>query len=95
MSFVYRVHAIERMFQRDIFEEEVEDVVNFGETIESYLDDQPYPSYLVLGYVQKRAIHVVYAKDENGTNIIITVYEPTLKKWHEDFRTRREKECSV
>ena len=34
-------------------------------------------------------IHVVYAKDENETVIVITVYEPTLEKWLEDLKTRR------
>ena len=91
MAFVYRVHAIERMFQRDISEEEVEDVIRFGETIESYPNDKPYASYLVLGLVDNRAVHVVYAKDEKNTVIIITVYEPTLKKWYESFKIRREK----
>ncbi|MGZ8546036.1 MAG: DUF4258 domain-containing protein [Sulfuricurvum sp.] len=87
---IYRVHAIERMFQRDVNEEDVEHVVNFGEIIENYPDDQPYPSYLVLGYTDKRALHVVYAKDENDTIIVITVYEPTLEKWLEDLKTRRK-----
>ncbi|MDP1784184.1 MAG: DUF4258 domain-containing protein [Sulfuricurvum sp.] len=90
MVFVYRVHAIERMFQRDVSEKEVEEVVKFGETIESYPDDQPYPSYLILGYVGKKVLHIVYAKDENDTIIVITVYVPTLEKWFEDFRTRRK-----
>ncbi len=91
MAFIYRVYAIERMFQRDISEEEIEDVVRFGETIETYPNDKPYPSYLVLGHVDDRAVHVVYAKDESDTVIIITVYEPTLEKWHEDLKVRREK----
>ncbi len=91
MAFVYRVHAIERMFQRDISEEEVEDVVENGEIIETYPDDEPYPSYLVYGTIKRKVIHVVYAKDESKTNIIITVYEPTLKKWNEDLKTRRGK----
>ena len=90
MNFVYRVHAIERMFQRDVDEADVEYVVKTGEIVENYPDDQPYPSCLVLGYVDKRALHVVYAKDENDTIIVITVYEPTLEKWLEDLKTRRK-----
>ncbi len=72
MTFVYRVHAIERMFERDISEEDVESIVKSGDIIESYLNDKPYASYLILGYVGKRAIHVVYAKDEKDAVIIIT-----------------------
>lgn len=90
MIFIYRVHAIERMFQRDVSEADVEHVVRTGEIIESYPDDYPYPSFLVLGYVDNRALHAVYAKDENGSLIVITVYEPTLEKWLEDLKTRRQ-----
>lgn len=90
LNFLYRVHAIERMFQRDVNEEDVEYVVNFGEIIENYPDDQPYPSFLVLGFVENRALHVVYAKDENNSIIVITVYEPTLEKWFKDLKMRRK-----
>jgi len=90
MVLIYRVHAIERMFQRDVNEEDVEHVVNFGEIIENYPDDHPYPSFLVLGFVEKRALHVVYAKDEKNSIIVITVYEPRLEKWLDDLKTRRK-----
>jgi Domain of unknown function (DUF4258) len=46
---VFRVHAIQRMYQRSISEEEVRIVIKTGETIEDYSDDFPYPSRLVLG----------------------------------------------
>jgi len=45
MNLIYRVHAIERMFQRDI--------------------------------------------DKKSDAIIIIVYRPSLKKWKDDFKTRR------
>ncbi len=90
MEYLYRVHAIERMFQRDIFETEVEDVINDGEIIERYLDDKPYPSFLSLGYIDNVAIHVVYAKDEENNVIIITVYKPSVEKWKDDYKTRRK-----
>ena len=90
MNFIYRVHAIERMFQRDISEDEVERIVTEGEVIESYEDDKPYPSFLVLGFDCGRAIHVVYAKDENNDIIIITTYEPNFEKWQKDMKTRKE-----
>jgi len=63
LEYIYRVHAIERMFQRDIYEHQVEEVVERGEIIESYVEDKPYPSFLVLGYCDGLALHVVYAKD--------------------------------
>lgn len=90
LNIVYRTHAIERMFQRDVREEDVESVVKAGEVIENYPDDYPYPSCLVLGYIGTRPLHVVYARDEEGSIIIITVYEPTIVKWMDDLKTRRE-----
>jgi len=48
---VFRVHAIQRMFQRRISEEEVKQVVATGETIETYPTDQPFPSRLILARI--------------------------------------------
>lgn len=89
MNFIYRVHAIERMFQRDIEEVDAENVVKDDEIIEKYIDDKPYPSYLSLGYIGGVPLHVVYAEDEENNYIIITVYRPSLEKWEDDFKTRR------
>lgn len=47
---VFRVHAIRRMFQRHISEQEVRHALETGETIETYTEDSPYPSRLVLGW---------------------------------------------
>ena len=89
MEFIYRVHAIERMFQRDIYETHVEDIIKNGEIIESYLEDKPYPSFLVLGASDSLALHVVYAKDDDNNIIVITAYKPSLKKWQDDLKTRK------
>ena len=89
MEFIYRVHAIKRMFERDIDESDIEHIVQKGEITEEYLDDKPYPSYLVMGHINHVPLHVVYAKDENGNSIIITAYRPTLQKWENDYKQRR------
>ena len=89
MEYIYRLHAMERMFQRDISVRQVEDVVQKGEVIESYMDDKPYASYLAVGYFDDIVLHVVYAKDEGENIIIITTYEPSLQKWENNFRTRK------
>lgn len=90
MDFIYRIHAIERMFERDIAELEVENIVNNGEIIQSYPNDKPYPSFLSLGYSGQRPLHVVYAVDEKENAIIITVYEPELDKWQAGFKMRKQ-----
>lgn len=62
MTFIYREHAIQRMFERDICETDVEETVKNGVIIEKYLDDKPYPSFLALG-LGKKPLHVVFAKN--------------------------------
>ncbi len=47
-KLVFRVHAVEAMFERHISEADVQQVLFAGKTIESYPDDTPYPSRLVL-----------------------------------------------
>ncbi len=44
----FRAHALRRMFERGISVEDVEAVLESREAIESYPDDQPYPSRLLL-----------------------------------------------
>ena len=85
-------HALKRMFSRGISVSEVERVLQFGEVIENYPNDAPFPSCLLLANVDNRSLHVVVAKDiETGLCIIITVYVPDTVLWHEDFRNRRPK----
>ncbi len=87
---LFRVHAIQRMFEREISEAEVRQVLETGTVIESYLDDEPYPSRLVLGWSGERPIHVVVASNPDQDEIIvITVYEPDLDRWERGFSERR------
>jgi len=88
LTFIYREHAIQRMFERDILEESVEDTIQNGEIIESYLDDKPYPSFLALELYDK-PLHVVFAKNEEANEIIvITAYYPDSDKWSDDYTKR-------
>jgi len=56
-KLVFRVHAIQKMFERTISEEDVRAVILSGEVIREYPDDTPYPSRLMLGWRLQRAIH--------------------------------------
>ena len=86
---VFRVHAIQRMFHRGLSEVDVLRVLQSGEVIEEYPEDQPYPSRLVLGWIGSRPIHVVTADNQGGQQVVvITVYEPDPSHWKPDFRTR-------
>lgn len=62
-----------------------------GQAVESYPDDTPYPSRLLLAFVETRPIHVVFAYNEQSDeNIVITVYEPDPALWNDDFMERRK-----
>ncbi len=79
------------MFERHVDVREVRDVLRSGERIANYPDDQPYPSYLMLGRSGVRALHVVAAdNDEARETIVITVYEPDPDRWDTELQTRRE-----
>jgi len=85
----FRVHAIERMAERRINVDDVLHVIETGETIEAYPADYPYPSRLVLGWIDLRPIHVVAADvDDSDQTIVITVYEPDAGAWDRTFRRR-------
>ena len=87
---VFRTHAIQRMFERQISEKDVHGILMDGEVIENYPDDLPYPSCLMLGWVMSRPLHVVLAENIEGKErIIITVYEPSPIQWESDFKRRR------
>jgi hypothetical protein len=49
MKLIYRQHAIKRMHERCLTEEEIEYAIENGAIIESYPNDTPYPSFLILG----------------------------------------------
>jgi hypothetical protein len=89
---VFTGHAIQRMFERGIGKGDVQTVVAVGATIENYPRDTPLPSRLVLGFVGRRPIHVVFAIDSAAAVcIVVTVYEPQPDQWETDFRRRRAK----
>ncbi len=90
-NVIFRVHAIQRMFQRHIDEPDVRDVLETGEVIEDYPDDTPYPSQLILGWAGARPVHVVVARNRKDREVIvITVYVPDPKLWEPGYRRRRQ-----
>ncbi len=93
MNFIYRTHAIERLFERDISESDIEKSVKNGKIIEKYLEDRPYPSFLALGCENddfKKPLHTVFAKNGNDI-VIITAYRPDTIKWTNNYQIRIKK----
>jgi len=87
-NFLISNHARVRMFQQNIFTDDIKSVIANGEVIEEYGDDKPCPSPLVLGFLGGTPYHVVVAECEDHVRII-TVYIPSEEKWI-DYRIRRK-----
>jgi Domain of unknown function (DUF4258) len=89
-TLIFSSHAVRRMFARRISEAEVKIAIDRGTIIESYPDDTPFASYLVLYFINGCPIHVVYSIDES-TNIIyiITAYNPDPGIWENNFSVRK------
>jgi hypothetical protein len=86
----YRLHAIQRMFERQIPLKKVSLTIRAGETIEDYSSEMPQPGRLILGFQGKRPIHVVVSESsETGGVTVITVYLPDPDRWDSKFRKRR------
>jgi hypothetical protein len=89
-DFIYRKHALERILSRNINPEDIEQTIKTGEIINEYPEDKPFISFLVLGYINNKPIHVVVSQDLNGNCIIITSYVPDQKIWNNDFKTKKK-----
>ena len=89
-KILFRVHAVQRMFERNISVKKVSQALQSGEIIEDYSAEMPEPSRLILGFQGKRPFHVVTSENPERNEItIITVYIPTSDKWNKDFKSRR------
>ena len=83
------VHALERCVERDIWPDELKEVIISGELIESYPEDKYGPSCLIWGVTEKgRVLHVQCSLNPVW---IITAYDPALnpEEWDSNFKRRR------
>jgi uncharacterized protein DUF4258 len=87
---IFRIHAVQRMFERSISVKRVSHALQTGEIIEDYSTEMPEPSRLILGFQGKHPFHVVTSENPETNEItIITVYIPDPDKWKKDFKSRR------
>ena len=90
-QIIFRIHAIERMFERRITEGNVRQVLQLGEMIEDYSDEMIYPGGLMLGKHGKRPLHVVVAENTaDNEAIVITAYEPDPMQWKSNSKDRKK-----
>ncbi|HEX9883131.1 MAG TPA: DUF4258 domain-containing protein [Desulfobaccales bacterium] len=89
-EIIFSLHAVQRMFERGIHTADIKAVIESGEIIGNYLDDLPFSSYLILGWVKERPLHLVIAIDaEQQKCYVITGYIPDASNWDPDFKTKR------
>jgi hypothetical protein len=89
-KIIFRVHAVQRMFERNISAKRVSQALRSGEAIEDYSAEMPDLSRLILSFQGKRPLHVVTSENPETNEItIITVYIPDPDKWNKAFKSRR------
>jgi len=89
-KIIFRVHAVERMFERRVSARNLAQALASGETIEDYSAEMPEPGRLILGFQGQRPFHVVISENpETSETTIITVYIPDPRRWTKDFKRRK------
>ncbi len=82
-------HANLQCIERIIDSLDILEVLQHGEIIEDYPNDYPFPSCLMLGFINpNKPMHVCCGIGE-GKIYIITAYYPNPKKWEPDMKTRK------
>ena len=94
-----RDHGEAKRREEELSTDEVRSILEAGRILRRYPEDTPFPSYLVLGWIdgparlgtyeKGRPIHSVAADDdENEVTWIITFYEPDPEEWTDQFKWR-------
>jgi hypothetical protein len=92
-KFFFTEHALDEIDNDGLAIEDIMAVAENGETIETYDNDKPYPSFLNLGWADgniKYPIHVVAAVDNEKKIHVITAYKPSPFRWDETFKIRKK-----
>ena len=87
-KYRFTVYALERLIERDINPNQVQEAILFGKIIEDYPEDKYGHSCLVCGWCSQNTIlHVQCSVDPVW---IITAYDPTLnpEKWNHSYTKR-------
>jgi hypothetical protein len=82
-------HARVRMFERNVSTDDLIAIISSGEIIETYPEDEPCPSILMIGFIEAIVYHAVIAVCTDHIRVI-TVYIPEEDKWIEYRKRRKE-----
>ena len=90
LKILFRAHAVQRMFEREISPVKVRKALESADVIEDYSSEMPEPSRLIMGFQGKHPFHIVTSENpETETITVVTVYIPDPNKWKKDGRSRR------
>jgi cobalamin biosynthesis protein CobD/CbiB len=82
-------HALNRVVERDISEEEIRQAGVDAAIIEDYPDDKYSPSCLLLGFTGAgRPLHLHVSLVDSQLVRIVTLYEPGIDRWTEYSRRK-------
>ena len=87
----WTLHAINRLIERNILQDDVKSAILNGEIIETYESDYPYPSCLILGISYSGVLLHIVCGINDYELWIITAYYPSKNDWDDNYRTRRKK----
>ena len=89
-NIVISLHGQLRLNERNITIDDVMNAIDYGEIIEQYPNDFPFPSCLILGLsINGVYIHIVVSMNDDKI-YLITAYVPNSDKWETDMKTRRQ-----
>jgi len=81
-EFEFSRHALKRVVERNISDQEIRQAGIQANVIEEYPDDKYSPSCLLLGFTQTgRPLHIQVSLAETELVKIITLYEPDPSEW--------------
>lgn len=88
---IYTRHARRRILERGLDVDHIERIaLEPVAIVESYPEDTPFPSRLVLGWHDGAPLHILVAEDSSrGTIVIVTAYHPDPERWDDTFLVRR------
>jgi len=81
-EFEFSRHALKRVVERNISDQEIRQAGAQARVIEDYPDDKYSPSCLLLGFTEiGRPLHVQVSLADTDLAKIITIYEPDPNEW--------------
>ena len=86
-NIVMTQHSRIRLVERGILINDIVKAIDNGEIIEDYEDDYPFPSCLILGKSEEKAIHICASINDNNI-YLITAYIPDENRWTDGFKKR-------